>query len=59
MKNDLRNNLQNIQQPILEAEPEVKTIIQKVLKLEKDKLYLKTPRNLVEDIVQIIKESVC
>jgi hypothetical protein len=52
------NNLDNIQEPILKASPEVKAIIQRVLKLEKDKVYLKTPRNITEDIVQIIKDVI-
>jgi hypothetical protein len=52
------NNLDSIQEPILKANPEVKAIIQRVLKLEKDKLYLKTPRNMTEDVVQIIKDII-
>lgn len=52
------HNFKNIQEPILQAEPEVRAIIQRVLKLEKDKLYLKTPRNIVEDVVNIIKDVV-
>lgn len=58
MNKEPLNSLDNIQEPILKASPEVKTIIQKVLKLEKDKIYLKTPRNITEDIVQIIKEVI-
>ena len=57
MKNEF-NNLDSIQEPILKAKPEVKAIIQKVLKLEKDRLYLKTPRNITEDIVHIIKDTI-
>lgn len=52
------NNLDNIQEPILKASPEVKAIIQRVLKLEKDKVYFRTPRNITEDIVQIIKDAI-
>lgn len=52
------NNLNNIQEPIATASPEVRQIIEKVLKLEKDKLYLKTPRNINDDILTIIKEIV-
>ncbi len=53
-----KSSLNNIQEPISSATPEVKAIIQKVLKLEKDKLYLKTPRNIQEDILQIIKDVI-
>lgn len=51
-------NLASIQEPITSATPEVKKIIEEVLKLEKDKLYLKTPRNINEDILNIIKKIV-
>ncbi len=51
-------NLASIQEPITSATPEVKQIIEEVLKLEKDKLYLKTPRNINEDILNIIKKIV-
>ena len=51
-------NLASIQEPIISATPEVKQIIEEVLKLEKDKLYLKTPRNINEDILNIIKKIV-
>lgn len=62
--NQLSNNKQSdldltsIQQPITDASPEVKQIIEQVLQLEKDKLYLKTPRNINEDILNIIKQVV-
>ncbi len=52
------SSLNNIQEPISSSPPEVKAIIQQVLKLEKDKLYLKTPRNINEDILQIIKDVI-
>ena len=51
-------DLTSIQQPITNATPEVKQIIEQVLQLEKDKLYLKTPRNINEDILNIIKQVV-
>ena len=57
MKNEF-SNLDRIQEPILKANPEVKTIIQRVLKLEKERLYLKSPRNITEDIVHIIKDTI-
>jgi len=54
-KNDT-SDLASIQEPIINAPPEVKQIIEQVLKLEKDKLYLKTPRNINDDILHIIKQ---
>ena len=47
-----------IQEPITKAPPQVKQVIEEVLKIEKDKLYLKTPRNINEDILNIIKNVV-
>lgn len=52
------DNLDKIQEPIVTAESEVRAIIQRVLKLEKEKLYLKTPRNINEDIVRIVKDVI-
>ncbi|NES76876.1 MULTISPECIES: hypothetical protein [Okeania] len=49
--------LNNIQEPITTAPPEVKQIIGRVLQLEKDRLYKKTPR-INDDILKIIKEAV-
>jgi hypothetical protein len=57
-KNNSKSDLNKIQEPITTAPPEVKTIIERVLKLEKDKLYLKTPRNINEDIIKIIKQTI-
>lgn len=51
-------NLNNIQEPITTASPEVRQIIERVLQLEKDKLYLKAPRNINDDILTIIKEII-
>ncbi len=58
MNKTSNSSLNNIQEPISSAAPEVKAIIQQVLKLEKDKIYLKTPRNIHEDILQIIKDVI-
>ena len=57
-KNNRQSDLNTIQEPITTASPEVKAIIERVLKLEKDKLYLKTPRNINEDILKIIKQVI-
>ena len=47
-----------VQEPITDAPLEIREIIQQVLQLEKDKLYLKTPRNINEDILNIIKQVI-
>ncbi len=52
------SDLTSIQEPITDAPSEVKQVIEQVLKLEKDKLYLKTPRNINDDILNIIKQVV-
>ena len=52
------SDLASIQEPITKAPLEVKQVIERVLKLEKDKLYLKTPRNINDDILNIIKSIV-
>ena len=57
-KQDNSADLTSIQEPITSAIPEVKEVIEQVLKLEKDKLYLKTPRNINEDVLNIIKSVV-
>lgn len=54
----LNSDLTSIQEPIANAPSEVKQVIEQVLKLEKDKLYLKTPRNINDDILNIIKHVV-
>ena len=53
-----KSDLTSIQEPITSASPEVKQIIEEVLQLEKDKLYLKTPRNINEDVLNIIKKVI-
>jgi hypothetical protein len=54
----LNSDLSSIQEPITNAPTAVKQVIEQVLKLEKDKLYLKTPRNINDDILNIIKHVV-
>ncbi|WP_013324882.1 hypothetical protein [Gloeothece verrucosa] len=56
MTNDY--NINSVQEPITTASPEVRQIIERVLKLEKDKLYQKNFRNINDDILTIIKESI-
>ncbi|MBC6481220.1 MAG: hypothetical protein EBE86_032610 [Hormoscilla sp. GUM202] len=50
--------LKEVQEPIVSAVPEVRKIIERVLELEKDKLYMKVPKYINDDILQIIKEEV-
>ena len=53
-----RGSLSDVQEPIMSAPPEVRQIIERVLQAEKDKLYLKFPRNINDDILRIVKEAV-
>ena len=48
----------DVQQPITDAPPEVREIIERVLQAEKDKLYMKNPRHINDDILKIIREVV-
>jgi hypothetical protein len=50
--------LTDVQEPIVSATPEVRRLIERVLQAEKDKLYMKHPRNINDDILRIIKEEV-
>ena len=52
------SNINDVQQPIIDAPPEVRQIIERVLEAEKDKLYMKYPRHINDDILEIIKEVV-
>ena len=52
------SNINDVQQPIIDAPPEVRQIIERVLEAEKDKLYMKYPRHINDDILFIIKEVV-
>ncbi|MFQ3617932.1 MAG: hypothetical protein SNJ57_14290 [Cyanobacteriota bacterium] len=47
-----------VMQPIESAEPEVQRLIKRVLKAENDKLHLKNPLGINDDILKIIKEEV-
>ncbi|MDJ0718887.1 MAG: hypothetical protein QNJ54_32445 [Prochloraceae cyanobacterium] len=51
-------SINSVQEPIINAPPEVRQILERVLQLEKDKLYMRSPRNINEDILKIIKEVV-
>lgn len=51
-------SINDVQEPITSALPEVRQIIEQVLQAEKDKLYMKNPRNINDDILKIVKEAV-
>ena len=51
-------NINKVQEPIIQASLEVREIIEKVLKLEKDKLYQKNLRYINDDILKIIKDVI-
>lgn len=52
------SSMSDVQEPIALAPPEVRKIIERVLQAEKDKLYMKIPRNINDDILRIVKEEV-
>lgn len=52
------SSMNDVQEPIMSAPPEVRQIIERVLQVEKDKLYMKNPRNINDDILKIVKEEV-
>jgi len=51
-------SVDSVQEPITSAPAEVRRIIERVLQAEKDKLYMKIPRNINDDILRIVKEEV-
>ncbi len=52
------SSIDEVQEPITSAQPEVRQIIELVLQAEKDKLYMKNPRHINDDILKIVKEAV-
>lgn len=50
--------LSDVQEPITSAPSEVRQIIERVLEVEKDKLYMRAPRHINDDILKIIKEAI-
>ncbi len=58
MINSANTNLDKITEPINQAEPEVRAIIEQVLQLEREKLYQKNLRYINDDILKIIKENI-
>jgi hypothetical protein len=55
---DDHSPIDRVQEPIVNAPSEVRQIIEQVLQLEKDKLYLKAPRNINDDVLKIVKEVI-
>ncbi|HEY9704286.1 MAG TPA: hypothetical protein V6C58_17675 [Allocoleopsis sp.] len=51
-------NNADVQEPLITASPEVKQIIENVLKWEKRRLEQKSKAHINDDIVKIIKEAV-
>ncbi|CDM96962.1 MAG: hypothetical protein P5702_21150 [Limnospira sp. PMC 1291.21] len=47
-----------VHDPITDAPPEVREIIERVLQAERDKLYMKSPWNINDDVLKIIKEVI-
>ncbi|HEY9300987.1 MAG TPA: hypothetical protein VIQ31_32405 [Phormidium sp.] len=51
-------NLSYVQEAITSAPPEVRQIIDRVRQAEKDKLHMKTPYKINEDILLIVKDVI-
>lgn len=52
------SHFNDLQEPITNASPEIRQIIERVLKLEKEKLSQKKTRNINDDILKIIKDVI-
>lgn len=51
-------NLEEINQPIQDAKPEIQQIIEQILQLERERLYHNNNRHINDDIVKIIKQNI-
>jgi len=51
-------SLSYVQEPIATAPPEVRQMIDLVRQAEKDKLYMKNPYRINDDILQIVKSVI-
>ncbi|MBD2576597.1 hypothetical protein [Oscillatoria sp. FACHB-1406] len=51
-------NIENIEEPIAQASPEVKAIIERVLRIEKERLHQKSRKYINDDILKIVKDVV-
>ncbi|ELR96703.1 hypothetical protein [Gloeocapsa sp. PCC 73106] len=53
-----QSHLDDLQEPIKSASPEIRKIIERILKLEKDKLSQRKTRNINDDILKVIKDGI-
>ncbi len=49
---------EQVQELVRSASPEVQQVVAEVLRLERDKLHLKLPRGIVDDITDLVKRIV-
>lgn len=54
----LETNIDDVQEPIISAPPEVRQIIERVWKLEKSRIDKKSKGHINDDILNIVKEEV-
>ncbi|MBR8839315.1 MAG: hypothetical protein DSM106950_36270 [Stigonema ocellatum SAG 48.90 = DSM 106950] len=52
------NNIDEVQEPIISATPEVRQIIERVWQLEKSRIDKKINSHINDDILTIVKEAV-
>jgi hypothetical protein len=55
---DRQTDIDNVQEPIISAPPEVRQIIERVWQIEKSRLDRKTLSHINEDILKVIKEII-
>ncbi|WP_201026083.1 hypothetical protein [Mastigocoleus testarum] len=53
-----QHNINDVQEPIINAPPEVRQIIERVWQLEKSRLDKKSLSHINDDILAIVKEAV-
>ncbi|MDJ0696619.1 hypothetical protein [Mastigocoleus sp. MO_188.B34] len=53
-----QHNINDVQEPIINAPPEVRQIIERVWQLEKSRLDKKSFSHINDDILAIVKEAV-
>ncbi|MGI0480707.1 hypothetical protein ACN4EE_07945 [Geminocystis sp. CENA526] len=51
-------NLDKITEPIAQAKPKIRSIVEEVLQLEKDRLSQKNTRYINDDVLNIIKKNI-
>ena len=57
-KRELNHNIDEVQEPITSASPEVRQIIERVWHLEKSRLDKKSFGHINDDILAIVKEAI-